>query len=313
MSQAQSPLLSIIIVSYNVRDLLLDCLSSLQQFVTVPHEVIVIDNASADDTCAIVKEKFPAVQLIESETNRGFSAANNLGFRIAKGNFVLMLNPDAALIDQSLDKALEFLNGKTGELLLIGPRIFNADKSFQQSAWKFPGVGKHFLESIFLNKLFAEADYPDLERTGEMKPVDFISGAAILVRKETLDRIGDLDEHLFWMDDVDFCFRNHQLGGETIYFPQWQIIHHIGQSSGKNPAVVISNQLISKLKFYRKHGRKAAFLTSVFIFTLHVLLRLFLLLPVSLFSKRAFMKWKAYLFTAKKIYRYLFLKDMRVT
>ncbi len=309
MSSAQKPLLSIIIVSYNVKDLLLECLQSLKQYIEVPHEVLVIDNASSDDTCAAIKEKFSEVILTENKNNSGFSAANNTGFAQAKGDYVLMLNPDACLFDTSFTNAFAYIQQNSTKNILLGPRIFNADKSFQQSAWKFPKLRQHFLESIFLNKLIDTTTYPELSSTNGAMPVDFVSGAAILMHKQTLDSIGPLDEKLFWMDDVDFCYRNQVQGGETIYFPDWKILHHIGQSSKKNLSLVISNQLTSKLKFYKKHNESVKLFLSIFIFLLHVLLRIILLLPASLFSKNAFAKWKAYAYAFKKLFRYLFLGD----
>lgn len=306
MSDRQNPVLSIVIVSYNVKDFLLDCIRSVHEFITVPFELIVIDNASADGTCAAIKEKFPNVVLVESESNLGFSAANNIGFEKAKGEYILMLNPDACLFDHSFSNAFSYVSENAGENLLVGPRIFNPDKTFQPSAWRFPNLLQHFLESIFLNKLIDTTLYANESTAKEPFKVDFVSGAAILMSKRTQQEIGPVDEKLFWMDDVDFCYRNE---GAAIYFPQWQITHHIGQSSKKNLSLVISNQLISKLKFYKKYDRYFSFVMSILIFKLHIFLRIIFLLPASLVSKNAFTKWKAYCFTIGKFWRYLLAGD----
>jgi len=312
MTKEQDPVLSIVIVSYNVKDFLLDCLHSIHEFIKVGTEIIVVDNASADGTCALVKEKFPGVVLVESKTNLGFSAANNKGFELTKGKYILMLNPDACLIDNSFEQALSYLQQTPGKPVLLGPRIYNPDRSFQPSAWKFPNIGQHFLECIFLNKLIDTTLYPEESSATEPFPVDFVSGAAILMSKETLQKIGNLDEKLFWMDDTDLCYRNKLLKGENLYFPEWQIIHHIGQSSKKNLSLVIANQLISKLKFYRKYKRHFSFAASALIFFKHIVIRLILLLPASLFSKNAFLKWKAYAFALKKYFGYLFSNEHQV-
>lgn len=312
MNEIKRPVLTVVIVSYNVKDFLLNCLHSVNEFITLPKEIIVIDNASQDGTQAAIKEKFPDIQLIESNSNLGFSAANNLGFSKSHGEYILMLNPDAFLLDDSILKALSYLQKNSDKNILVGPRIFNPDNTFQQSAWKFPKLRQHFLESVFLNKLIDTTTYPETSTTKELLQVDFISGAGILMSKETQIRIGPLDENLFWMDDVDFCYRNQMQGGKTIYFPEWIIKHHIGQSSKKNLKVVISNQLISKLKFYKKHKRTFNFYTSFFIFELHIVFRILLLIPVMMISKPAANKWKAYLYAFVKILRYLFLKDERV-
>ena len=312
MNTDQKPILSIVIVSYNVKDLLLDCIHSINKYISVPKEVIVIDNASADNTCEVLKEKFSEVRIIESKTNLGFSAANNLGFEIAKGEYILMLNPDAALINSSFTKAFDYLKQHSSKNLIIGPRIFNPDGSFQHSAWKFPKLRQHFLESIFLNKWIDTTSYKNLNSTEEIMEVDFLSGAGLLMSKETQQNIGNLDEHLFWMDDVDFCYRNKINGGESLYFPKWQISHHIGQSSKKNRGLVLSNQLISKLKFYRKQKKHFTYFVSIFIFQLHIFLRLVFLLPsITIPSETNPLaeKLRAYIFAQKKFWKYIFLGD----
>lgn len=311
MNEPQSPSLSIVIVSYNVKDLLLECLSSIQKFVSVSHEVLVVDNDSRDDTAAAVRQQFPNVILVENKFNAGFSAANNQAFAMARGEYILMLNPDASFIDSSFYNAFDYLRSRN-ENILLGPRILNPNKSFQSSAWKFPNAAQHFLEAIFLNRFVDLISYPNTQTAQEPMKVDFISGAAILAKKETIQKLGGLDTDLFWMDDTDLCYRNQLQGGETIYFPQWQIIHHIGQSSAKNLRIVISNQIISKLKFYQKHKRYFSFFLSLLIFLLHILLRIVFLLPASLASKKAFAKWKAYLYSFGKLFRFLFAGDRSV-
>lgn len=312
MSDRQNPVLSIIIVSYNVKDFLLDCLRSLDEFIDVPKEVIVVDNASSDGSREMIKAKFPQIQLIESESNLGFSAANNIGFERARGEFILMLNPDAKCIDDSFAKALDFLQKEKDKKVLLGPRIFNPDKTFQPSAWRFPNVGQHFIESIFLSRFIDTTLYAKEKETQTPMHVDFISGAAILMRKTTQQEIGPLDEKLFWMDDVDLCYRNKMNDGETIYFPEWKVMHHIGQSSKKNLSLVIANQVISKLKFYRKHGKPIAFLLSLVIYNLHILLRLILFIPLLPFGN-FFRKWKAYGYTFGKLWKYILGGDESVT
>ncbi len=312
MSDRQNPVLSIIIVSYNVKDFLLDCLRSVDEFIPVPKEVIVVDNASSDGTVVAVKERHPDVILVKSESNLGFSAANNIGFERAKGEFIFMLNPDAKCIDDSFAKALDFLQKEKEKKILLGPRIFNPDQTFQPSAWRFPNVGQHFIESLFLSRFIDTTLYAKEKETQAPLPVDFISGAAILMRKKTQLEIGPLDEKLFWMDDVDLCYRNKMNAGETIYFPDWKVMHHIGQSSKKNLSLVISNQVISKLKFYRKHGKSIAFLLSLFIYNLHILLRLVLFIPLLPFGNM-FRKWKAYGYTFGKLWKYLLTGDGRIT
>ncbi len=313
MSHEEKPLLSIIIVNYNVKDLLFQSLNSIRSFVSDTNEVIVIDNASSDDSCQEIRKNYPEVNLIENKKNIGFSAANNQGFAIAKGKYFLMLNPDAYFLDSSYKNAITFLQNEPGQHLIIGPRIYNPDNSYQDSAWKFPRLTQHLMEAFFLNKLIDTSSYVSARGETGSFSVDFLSGAALLMRSETQKSIGNLDEKLFWMEDVDFCYRNKLLGGKNWYFPQWKTVHYVGASSKKNLSVVISNQLISKLKFYKKHKRKLTFVLSAIIFFIHSILRLIILFPVSLVSTKAFTRLKAYAFTFKKLWRYLLVNDESLT
>jgi N-acetylglucosaminyl-diphospho-decaprenol L-rhamnosyltransferase len=309
MQSTQNPVLSVVIVSYNVRDFLTECLRSVEKFITVPHEIIVVDNASSDGTCEAVKHDFPQVNLIESKINLGFSAGNNLAFSKVRGGFILMLNPDAALIDYEIMKAVYYLQQHADKPILVGPCILNPDKTYQTSAWKFPKLRQLFLESIFLNKLIDLTAYTELESAKNETEVDFVSGAAILMQIETLQTLKGLDENLFWMDDTDFCYRNRINGGKSIYFSEWKIIHHIGKSSERNLPVVISNQLISKLKFFKKHSLGFKYTAGIFIVLLHIKMRLILLTIGSVFFASSRKKLAAYWFSFKKLFRYIFQKD----
>lgn len=313
MQSTQDPLISVVIVSYNVKDFLTECLSSVEKFIEAPHEIIVVDNASADGTVESVRSSFPNVTLIESKKNLGFSAGNNLGFAGARGRYLLMLNPDAALIDTSISEAILYMEKAGTSAVLVGPRILNPDRSYQASAWKFPKLRQLFLESIFISKLADLTSYAGIENSTKESEVDFVSGAAILMKKETCLSLQGLDEGLFWMDDVDLCYRNKLAGGTTIYFPSWKLTHHIGQSSKKNPGIVISNQLISKLKFFRKHGMGLKYLLAVFILAGHIKIRLVLLGFLSIGMPAARIKLNAYWFALKKFLRYLFKKENGIT
>jgi GT2 family glycosyltransferase len=273
MLNSKSIELSIIIVSYNVQELLLTCLHSLQRFVckNITTEIIVIDNHSLDDSCIKIKELFPEVILIENSNNLGFSAANNQGFSLARGNFILMLNPDTEMVDNSIEKALTFFQTQKEKSILLGAGLLYGNKTKQVSCWKFPKVANHLLELLFLSKWMDFCSYKNLDYTTE---VDAVSGAVILMRKETLNRLNGLDEYLFWMDDIDLCKRNRDNGGSTVYFPEFRVIHHIGQSAKKNQKVAIANQIISKLKYYKKHRQYKAFYLSCIVFYLQIISRM---------------------------------------
>lgn len=303
--------ISVVIVNYNVCDYVLEAIASLYEFVKNPLQVIVVDNHSSDNSVERIEERFPQVLVIANSRNLGFSVANNQGFEKCHGDYVLMFNPDAVLVDDSINQMIKEFENYRGKDVLIGPRLINTDNSPQVSCWKFPSPLQHFLELFFFNTLIDttqyEADY--LSRTNQ---VDFLSGACILFANETLKKLKSLDVHLFWMDDVDFGKRNLENGGMNLYFPLSTVKHHIGQSSKKNQKVVISNQIISKLKFYRKHKQYIYFMLSAPIFLLQILTRIPLFFVLGLLEKKYFEKCKAYVFTFSKFFKYLFLGHQTV-
>jgi len=289
----------------------LSAINSVHEFCKLSHEIIVVDNNSMDGSADEIKRLHPEVIIKENKTNVGFSAANNQGFSVAKGEYILMLNPDAELLDTNLNKAIEYIDQSTHSVLL-GPRIQNPDATLQTSAWKFQNAFAHFLEAFFLNKLISPNNYA-LVNFELPTTVDSISGACILMKKKVIDEIGGLDNRLFWMDDVDLCFRINTSGGSVCYFPAWRVKHYIGESSKKNLAIVIANQLISKLKFYKKHKQYFNFGLSILFIQIHILLRILFLAPLSMVSKDLFQKWKAYLYTQKRFYQYLLLNKQSVS
>ena len=305
----EAPLLSIVIVSYNVKSLLSDCILSLQKYISVPFEIIVVDNASMDGTQENIKKDFPTIKLIENKSNVGFSAANNLGFNLANGEYIFMLNPDTELKDNSFNVLLDFIKNEND--FIAGPKLLNTDGTHQISYWHYPKVLQHVLELFFLSKFIDISKYKTI--SNETNPeVDFCSGAALLMKKTTLQKLNGLDEHLFWMDDVDLCYRNKLNGGKTFYVPACSLAHHLGASGKKNYNIVISNQIISKLKYYNKHKQYFNFCISLPVFLLQILTRIPIFLLLSPIKKEFFTKFAAYSFALKKLLQYLLMNDKSV-
>lgn len=311
MSDSHPIMVSVVIVSYNVRDFVLDAIQSVHSFLKFPTQIILADNNSIDDTVEKVRTAFPDVEIISNNENIGFSAANNQAFERCKGSYIIMLNPDAAFIDDSINLMIEELVNRANENVLIGPRIFYPDGSFQDSCWKYPSFFHHLMELFFLNSLFDSTSYK-ASNWNQKTEVDFLSGACIGFSKRTLSKLSGLDVNLFWMDDVDFCKRNLEFGGVNYYFPEAKISHYIGQSSKKNQRVVISNQIISKLKFYKKHKQYVNFLFSVPIFLLQILTRIPLFLILGIAKPFYFKKTSAYVYTLKRLFEYIFSNKQSV-
>lgn len=295
------PKVSVVIVNYNVKELILTCLRTLYQYHTeLSIEVIVVDNQSKDGSCDAIKSEFPEVVLIENQENAGFPKGNNQGFAVAKGNYIFMLNPDTEFTDNAIEKIVEY-NEMHPEIDLIGPRLLNSDGSIQYSAWRYPSIASVFCESFYLNRFLNKKNYRD-KNWEEPFQAETFSGAAIFFKRSVLEQIGNLDETMFWIEDVEFCYRANHAGLMCQYLPTAQVIHHVGQSAKKNYNISISNQVFNKIKFFKKHHSTIAWLTIVAISFFHVLFKIFLfglLSPVNVVYWR---KFKAYLYTFPRIF-----------
>ena len=292
-----SPQISIVIVNYNVKQLLLQCLRSVYSKTneSVFIETIVIDNDSKDDSVFAVLQEFPQVILIENKFNAGFPAANNQGFQIAKGKYIFMLNPDTELLDNSLAMLFNYMEGHK-EISLIAPMLVNPDKSRQLSVWRFPSMWYLFCETHYLNFFLDKKNYLDKDLNKPFEAESF-SGAAIFFRKNIFDKIGMLDETMFWIEDTEFCYRAHHAGLKLLYYPDAKILHYIGQSAKQNYNVSISNQIFNKIKFFKKHHNRFKWLMVVLLSFYHVIIKLVMFSLLSPFSKTYYRKAKAYLYT----------------
>jgi len=269
-------MLSIIIVSYNCYDYLRSCLLSLQGANDV--EVIVVDNASGDDTIERMGREFPTVSLVKNPVNVGFPAANNQGLRIAAGNLFLLLNPDTIVDGHALISLVEFLNSEP-VFKIVGLNVRNPDGS-QQASFSVQGVGalafivsqlplRGWWTRIFPNRISADHSEPFR--------VSSVSGCALAFSEPTLQRVGLLDEAMFWAEDLDYCFRAAKLGIPVFVLPSARVKHFVGQSGKTNWRRMIRAQHESRIVYSAKH----------FGFCPTVLLRfLFLvLLPVKIFAR----------------------------
>lgn len=294
--------ISVVIVNYNVKDLLLTCLETLYKFVPaqISIETIVVDNNSSDDSCTAIKNHYPEVILIENKENVGFPKANNQGFDIAKGEYIFMLNPDTEFIEDSVSKLVDYLRANK-DVDVIAPMLLNTDRSRQLSVWKYPNLWSIFCETHYLHFLLKKKNYLDKEIDKPFIAESF-SGAAILFRRSVFDEIGQLDESMFWIEDVDFCYRATEKKLKCIYFPGTKIIHHIGQSAKKNYNISICNQVVNKIKFFKKHYSKFSWMIVVLLSFYHVLLKFVIFGLLSPLNKIYYRKSKAYVYTLKRVF-----------
>lgn len=298
---------SIVIVSYNVKDVLKDCLLSIRKFTDANvTEVIIVDNNSSDGTVNELKTFFPEMTFVANENNVGFSAANNQGIEISKGEFVFLLNPDTILTDNTTVILSSFMKQNRNTAIVV-PQLLNEDRSLQVSCWKITSIWNILFTFLLVNRFFKIGNY-SLEKFNHTFNPQCASGAAMLFRKKLTEEIGLLDSNLFWMEDVDFCYRA-SMKGVITYTPNSKIIHLGGKSSSSNPSIMISNQIISKLKFYKKHRRYLSFVISTIILFFHIISRMIGYGISSIFMKQYRKVLKAYSFTFSKFIRYILLSD----
>jgi len=261
--------LSIIVVSYNTRELLCDCLTSIAETVgDLACETIVVDNASIDGSAPMVRRYFPGVRLIRSPENRGFAAANNLGIAVSRGRHVLLLNSDAVLMPGTARAMVDFLDAHPGAGM-VGARLLNPDGSFQYSYADFPSLTGELLLLTRLAPMVYTPTYPSypLERSVQERSVDWVSGACLMARRATIDAIGPLDESYFmYTEETDWCYRARRGGWSVHYLPEATVVHWVGQSAAAAPARRRRQVYRSKRLFLRKHagwGAAATFALAV--------------------------------------------------
>jgi N-acetylglucosaminyl-diphospho-decaprenol L-rhamnosyltransferase len=261
-----SPDLSIVIVSWNVRELLRRCLESIanrkSQIANYKYEIVVVDNASSDGSAEMVRSEFPHVRLVANRTNRGFTGGNNDGLALACGRYVMLLNPDTEVLNDALATMIAYADARP-QVGAVGPQLLYPDGSIQSSRRRFPSLCTAMLESTWLQPLapagllrhYYALDLPD-DRAAE---VDWVTGAALLVRREAIEEVGVLDEEFFmYSEELDWCKRIKDAGWQIVYLPEAQVVHHEGKSSEQVAPQRHVYFQTSKVHYFRKHHGKLA-------------------------------------------------------
>lgn len=240
--------LSITILSYNTKNLLRDCLTSILSSIDGKflYEVIVVDNASSDESVNMVKEEFKKVKIVENKTNVGFAKGCNIGAKEAAGKYILFLNSDTKVQDNGFLRMVEFLE-KNPRVAILGGKLHNADGSVQPSTGKFYNLPYLVIMLLGLERLGFLRSSPN-----KIQKVDWVSGACMMMRRDVIEKLTGFDEKLFmYMEDMEICFRAQQLGYATYFYPNLKLEHKSWGSSNRTFAII--NIYKGILHFYSKH------------------------------------------------------------
>lgn len=272
--------LTVVIVAWNSRRDLERCLPSLAEAAVVhTHEVVVVDNNSADGTLDYVQSVLPESIRCGNSSNRGFAAANNQGFALAHGRYVLLLNPDTVLHRDACDLLVQFMD-LNPDVFACGPALFNGDGTPQRTGVRFPAVWNLLVEACFLDRLFPRSRLfgahrelfadPDIPRA-----VDYLQGSCLLVRRAVIERVGGLDEAFFmYFEETDWCKRMKAAGGEVWYVPSARVVHFGGGAFGHYDETRLVAYHQSLLLFLGKHMSRPQNILVRVVLLFRTLLRL---------------------------------------
>lgn len=251
--------ISVIIVNWNARALLVRCLTSvLENLAELNGDIWVVDNASTDNSVALLRSSFPQVHLIANQDNRGFAAANNQAAMQATGRYLLLLNPDTEVPANTLAPLIAYMDSNT-DIGVLGPKLVNPDGTLQRSCWRHdPDLTMALLDALYLWKL----PWLPLVNTHEYQPNELVQardvahllGACMLIRHDAWQEVGLLDEHFFlFLEETDWCLRARQAGWRIVYYPDLAVVHHGQHSMRQQPVRNLPHFYRSYCHFYRKH------------------------------------------------------------
>lgn len=282
--------ISIIIVNYNSFNLLKQCLDSIIAYTKdISYEVIIVDNNSTEGNVEKQICNYDKIKLIKNLENRGFGAANNQGLTIANGKYVLFINNDTVLLENSIKAVFEFAEEKNDNLI-IGCKLLNQDNSLQYSVYNFPSLLNIITSNLFLYLIFPKSKYFNKyhlmnKRIQKNTEVDVVTGAFLFATRESIKHLGGFDERFFFYnEETDLCYRFKLNGGKIFYYPETSIIHLKGGSANKNLSKRYRNESIATIQYYQKHFKGLSFWLAVFFHYLGLLIRIPIFFVVGLLT-----------------------------
>jgi GT2 family glycosyltransferase len=266
VASGQRPDVSVIIVSYNTREILRACLAAVGRSADVELELFVVDNNSTDGSADMVERDFDSVRLIRNHDNRGFAAANNAAMTQAHGRFLLLLNPDTIVDPGSIATLSEFLSCHE-DVGICGPLVVNPNGSFQSCGYYYPTLLSEIRQSKNIGRLIRAVvgAAPEAGPRLASSDVEWVDGCCLMIRRAVVDAIGPLDERFFmYAEELDWCCNARRHGWRIIAHPGTSIVHHGGQSSAQLAERSLAHFIESRLHYYRKNrGLGTASLVSL--------------------------------------------------
>jgi GT2 family glycosyltransferase len=284
---------SIIIVNWNTKELLGNCLNSIyEQAGDVDYEVIVVDNASSDGSVEMLKKEFPDVCIIENTENRGFAVANNQAIKIAKGRYILLLNSDTIICDSAIEKTVRYAD-RHPEAAAVGCQVRESPDKIQMTCFRYPSLLTVFLRASGLaalfkyNRFFGQEETLSWGRDTE-REVDIVSGMFMLVRHEAIRQVGLMDETYFlYFEDTDWCYRFFKAGWKMLFWPGARVVH-IGagsKSTDQDGLRMFVQFQKSLLIFFKKHYGNLSYFVARLMLSVSFGLRSFCWASVALFKR----------------------------
>lgn len=285
--------LSIIIVNYNTKDLLMQTIQSvINNTKNISYEIIVSDNNSTDGSVEMIQEYFPEVKLIENDGNLGFPKGNNVAIKLALGRYILLLNSDTVVIEDCIEKCIKYMD-EHNDIGSLGCKVILKSGQLDHACKRgYPTPEASLFYMIKLHKLFPRnkkfgqysLSYLHEDETNE---VDSLTGAFMMLRRKVIDQVGLLDEEFFmYGEDIDWCFRIKEAGWKILYYPKAKIIHYKGASSKKKRFKTLYEFHRAMILFYDKHYKAKYNIFVTILVYLGIYTKLTLSLFINLFRKR---------------------------
>jgi len=277
-SSADVPLLSIIIVTWNAKKYVQECLCSVQENAGLPVEIVVVDNASSDGTPELVRNQFPGVILIENPENFGFARANNIGIARSRGKYICLVNSDVNVLPGCLPKLAAYM-ADNPTIGMLGPQMLGANREVGRSSMRFPTIWNLFCRAVALDKVLSGRSWFKAQMMMDFAhdrtmDVEVLNGWFWMVRREAFEQVGPLDERFFiYGEDIDWCRRFHLAGWRIVFYAAASAVHYGGASSAAAPVRFYIEMQRANFQYWQKHHSHPSRFLYCGIVLIHQVLR----------------------------------------